>query len=58
MKEPCLPREVERECADHEVFMSFQNDSDAILFREWFAVKGWPAFKKWSEETIKRRGDE
>lgn len=58
MIEPDIPDQIERDIADHEVFLSFNGDSDAILFREWFAVKGWPAFKKWAEETIKRRGEE
>lgn len=31
---------VEREKHEHEVFMSFNNDSDAVYFHEWWDEAG------------------
>ena len=33
--------------AEHEVFMSFVNDDDALLFREWFDEIGEDLFNEW-----------
>jgi len=30
--------------ADHEVFLSFINDDDAVAFHEWWAEKGYQSF--------------
>ena len=35
--------------ADHEVFMSFTNDDDAIAFREWLASVGLELFDEYLE---------
>lgn len=35
------------EVAEHEVFMTFRNDDDAALFREWWEDEGAAAFGKW-----------
>lgn len=35
--------------ADHEVFMSFVNDQDAIDFQEWWWESGAVEFQKWRE---------
>lgn len=36
--------------ADHEVFLSFRNDDDAIFFREWWNDVGVKAFAKWLDK--------
>lgn len=33
--------------AEHEVFMSFNNDDDAIAFQDWWNAEGAAAFGKW-----------
>lgn len=33
--------------ADHEVFMSFTDDDDAIAFREWLASDGLELFAEY-----------
>ena len=37
--------------ADHEVFMSFNDDDDAIKFREWWTNEGSIVFNDWLEEN-------
>lgn len=37
--------------AEHEVFMSFNDDDDAIGFREWWHAEGSEHFNKWLEEN-------
>ena len=41
--------------ADHEVYMSFRNDSDALAFHEWWADQGAVLFaeylKTWPGEA-------
>lgn len=39
--------EVRRHAADHEVFMSFNGDSDAVAFREWWDDEGAKRFGAW-----------
>jgi hypothetical protein len=40
-----LPKEFPgRNCADHEIFMSFNNDSDAEIFRDWWESYGEAEF--------------
>ncbi len=47
---PDLPKEFPQDdVADHEVFMSFAGDSDALAFREWWAEEGLKLFKKWAK---------
>lgn len=33
--------------ADHEVFLSFEGDSDAIAFHDWWYAVGSAAFANW-----------
>jgi hypothetical protein len=43
-----LPRQLPaKDVADHQVFMSFVNDDDAIDFREWWDDAGALAFAEW-----------
>lgn len=35
--------------ADHEVYIAFDRDSEAIAFREWLSLEGFDAFKHWLE---------
>lgn len=45
-----LRRELPRQSvAEHEVFMSFVNDADAIQFHEWWNEIGAIRFGKWIE---------
>lgn len=55
MDEPTLRSEVERNIAEHEVFMSFVNDSDAELFREWWNGPGWELFRDWVGKELHKR---
>lgn len=36
--------------ADHEMFMSFNSDSEALAFFDWWHDKGSSAFAKWLEK--------
>lgn len=38
--------------AEHEIFLSFTNDDDAILFYEWLNSKGKKAFVKWRYQRL------
>jgi len=40
-------RYPQQDVADHEVFMSFTNDADALRFREWWEEQGTSAFGGW-----------
>lgn len=37
--------------ADHEIFMSFDNDSDAEFFRKWWEDKGAELFHRAAEQN-------
>lgn len=46
-----FPDEYPRDdVADHEVLMSFNNDEDAIKFREWWHAEASVAFMAWLKE--------
>ena len=42
-----IKERIEYDTSDHEVFFSFNNDEDAIAFREWFNEIGYDDFVKW-----------
>ena len=46
---PYMPREIEyrRSVAEHEVFMSFNDDEDAEAFCDWIRDGGWVSFLAW-----------
>lgn len=39
--------EADLPIADHEVFIVFVNDNDALAFRDWLAAEGWNRFAEW-----------
>lgn len=41
--------------ADCEVFMSFGNDEDALLFRDWWNEKGAVLFNQYARRARQRR---
>lgn len=49
MRRPTELNEVERVTHDHEVFLSFQNDADALQFLHWWHDQGFDIFNEWSE---------
>ena len=34
---------------EHEMLLSFNNDSDAVLFWEWWQMVGEDTFKEWAK---------
>jgi hypothetical protein len=49
MNKPDMPRVIDRQVHEHEVFLSFNSDSDAEWFHDWWAVEGWARFSAWAE---------
>jgi hypothetical protein len=45
-----VEREFRRSVAEHEVFLSFNNDSDACDFSEWINGEGLAAFLDWQKK--------
>lgn len=37
--------------AEHEVFMSFNDDDDAVAFRDWWAEVGAEEFQDWLNKS-------
>jgi len=35
--------------AEHEIFLSFNDDSDAVMFYNWWNEIGETEFRKWAE---------
>lgn len=50
-----IETEMVTRCAEHEIFLSFVNDDDAVLFYEWMNSKGGKAFLKWRDTELKAR---
>ena len=42
-----LCRTIDRDIHEHEVFLSFVNDEDAMHFDDWFRNEGLMAFLSW-----------
>ena len=40
---------VEKRVAEHEIFLSFNNDEDAECFLVWWGRTGQSDFKAWAE---------
>lgn len=51
---PTILDEVRLQPAEHEVFLSFINDEDAVSFIEWWEAEGFKELEKW----VGRREDE
>lgn len=54
LDEPSEDRELTLSIPEHQVLLSFVNDSDAELFSEWWNTEGWKRFKVWAS----KRADE
>lgn len=46
---PTILDEVRLQPAEHQVFLSFINDEDAVSFREWWEAEGFKEFEKWDK---------
>ena len=55
MDAPQIDQEMTVRAADHEMFLSFTNDEDAVLFHAWWHIAGLKAFLKWAEKEEKKR---
>ena len=47
---PQILTEVEREVEEHEVFLSFNSDDEAVQFEYWLHDAGFKAFQVWNKE--------
>ncbi len=45
-----FPETIDARVAEHEVFISFNNDSGAEAFHEFWHTEGKEAFEKWQEK--------
>ena len=43
--------EIEREIHGHEVFLSFNSDEGALIFHEWWEMKGRDEFERWAADN-------
>ena len=43
--------------ADHEVLMSFDGDSEAIAFRQWWGEQGAEVFAVWLRQQRQKAAD-
>jgi hypothetical protein len=50
---PTIDRQIVREVAEHEVFLSFLHDSDAVMFQDWWNIKGSALWLKWADANRK-----
>jgi hypothetical protein len=50
-----IKQTIERDVAEHEVFISFCNDDDAALFYEWLESTGMKLFRGWRVKEIAAR---
>lgn len=49
MREPRINDDKLLSFADHELYMAFDNDDDAIMFAQWLHTEGWGSFVVWAE---------
>lgn len=47
MERPTLNDEIVTRPAEHEIFLSFNDDQDAERFAEWWESVGFEAFQAW-----------
>lgn len=45
-----LPRQLTIDVPEHQVVISFNDDSDADGFYEWWGIAGFEAFGEWIDE--------
>ena len=48
---------LSRDLAEHEVFMSFNDDSGAYAFQDWWSEEGEKQFAEWCLESDEYRDD-
>lgn len=46
-----MPERIERDIAEHEVFLSFYDDIGAEAFHEWWEEEGSARFREWCEKN-------
>jgi len=47
MEDPRIKTTIERDVKEHEVFLSFDDDSDAHDFKDWWTDEGSYLFDCW-----------
>ena len=50
MDRPAINQEIVTRPAEHEIFLSFNDDEDAVRFAEWWESVGFKLFEKWERE--------
>ena len=45
MQRPEMPELITREVYDHEILLAFNDDDDAVAFREWLQEEGFGLFE-------------
>jgi len=50
MEQPTINAEIVTRPAEHEIFLSFNDDQDAERFVEWWESVGFKAFEKWERK--------
>lgn len=50
---PTIESEARYRVAEHEIYLSFVNDSDAVMFHDWWNQKGVDLWRKWADKNRK-----
>jgi hypothetical protein len=50
VRPPELPREVTYSVAEHQMLLSFNNDSDTEVFDRWWHLEGRDAFLEFAQK--------
>lgn len=50
MDQPTINDEIVTRPAEHEIFLSFNDDQDAERFVEWWESVGFKAFAEWERK--------
>jgi len=50
MEQPTINDDIVTRPAEHEIFLSFNDDQDAERFVEWWESVGFKAFEKWERK--------
>lgn len=45
-------RQINRDIHDHEIFLAFRNDVDALYFSEWLEREGMMLFQKFLDNPL------
>lgn len=49
---PQMPRDYTNTIPEHEVLLSFRNDSDSEVFLDWWKAEGLNLFMEWVAENV------